>query len=326
VPSQHAVVRLVSEPLVARPGCRLSGVKIGQDNTKVAIAAYADDVTVFLTSPVDSQKLHDILSTYEAASGAKVNRQKSKALALGHWDGSSLISNIPYSQTVKILGFKFTNKVNVAANMSWSIVLSRVRSASRETYYRDLNLAMRIKFVHVFLLARIWYVAQVFPPPADHIRQINTSIAWFIWRGDIFRVPLSTLQRGRSGGGWDLIHVWSKCRALFLIRLYVQSGFDDSFTASLLRKWDIQPGSANPTFYARIPAIMGYLRSFIADDAYIPMRGVTEGDKSYKKRLYPTLKQLSNNVAPPQEMRIVKKWPTINWKAVWRNLVETPSR
>ena len=129
--------------------------------------------------------------------------------------------------------------MNVAANMSWSIVSSLVRSAARETYYRDMNLAMRIKFVHVFLLVLIWYVAQVFPPPADHIRQINTSIALFIWRGDIFRVPLSTLQRGRSGGGWDLIHVWSKCRALFLNRLYVQSGF---IAHSLL------PGCGNWTF------------------------------------------------------------------------------
>ena len=218
-----------------------------------------------------------------------------------------MISNIPYSQTVKILGFKFSNRVNVAANMSWSIVSSRVRSAARETYYRDMNLAMRIKFVHVFLLARIWYVAQVFPPSADHIRRINTSIAWFIWRGDIFRVPLSTLQRGRSGGGWDLVHVWSKCRSLFLNRLYVQSGCDSSFTASWLRKWDIQPGSANPPYYARIPAAMGYLRCFIADDAYMPTRGGTEGDKSYKWRLYSTLKELSDNAAPPKEMRIVKK-------------------
>lgn len=44
-----------------------------------------------------------------------------------------------------------------------------------------------------------------------------------------------------------------------------------------MRKWDIQPGSANPPFYARIPAILGYLCSFIADDAYMPMRGVMEG-------------------------------------------------
>ena len=82
---------LCLKPLLHALDNGLSGIKIGQDNTKVAVAAYADDVTVFLTSPVDSQKLQEILSTYEAASGAKVNRQKSSALALGHWDGSSLI-------------------------------------------------------------------------------------------------------------------------------------------------------------------------------------------------------------------------------------------
>jgi len=74
-----------------------------------------------------------------------------------------------------------------------------------------------------------------------------------------------------------------------------------------LRKLNIQPGSANPPYYARIPAAMGYLRCFIADDAYMPTRGGTEGDKSYKWRLYSTLKELSDNAAPPKEMRIVKK-------------------
>jgi hypothetical protein len=42
----------------------LRRIELGQDNTKVAVAAYADDPTVFLISPVDSQKLQEILSIY----------------------------------------------------------------------------------------------------------------------------------------------------------------------------------------------------------------------------------------------------------------------
>jgi len=60
----------------------LRGIKIGQDNTKVAVAAYADEVTDFLTSPVDYQNIQEILSTYEAASGEKVNRNRVHLL----WD------------------------------------------------------------------------------------------------------------------------------------------------------------------------------------------------------------------------------------------------
>ena len=117
-PLSMLLFALCLNPLLHALDDGLSGIKIGRDNTEVAVAVYADDVTVFLTSPVDSQKLQEVLSTCEAATGAKFNRRKSSALALGHCGGSSLISNIPYSQAVKILGFKFTNRVNVAANMS----------------------------------------------------------------------------------------------------------------------------------------------------------------------------------------------------------------
>jgi len=82
-----------------------------------------------------------------------------------------------------------------------------LRAAAQDMYFRDLSMERRIRFVHDYFLAKIWCVTQTFPPPPDCIRQINTTISWFIWRGEIFRVPLSTLQRGKTeGGGTWLIH------------------------------------------------------------------------------------------------------------------------
>jgi len=57
----------------------------------------------------------------------------------------------------------------------------------------------------------------------------------------------------------------------------------------------------------------------------MPIRGGTEEDKSYKRRLYSTLKVLSDTAVPPQEMRVARIWPSTDWKAVWRNIVATPS-
>ena len=63
-PLSMLLFALCLNPLLHALGDVLSGIKIGRDNTKIAVASYADDVTVFLTSPVDSQKLQEILSTY----------------------------------------------------------------------------------------------------------------------------------------------------------------------------------------------------------------------------------------------------------------------
>jgi hypothetical protein len=45
--------------------------------------AYADDVMVFLTSPAEILELETIIVTYTAATGARVNVAKSKAMAVG---------------------------------------------------------------------------------------------------------------------------------------------------------------------------------------------------------------------------------------------------
>jgi len=69
------------------------------------------------------------------------------------------------------------------------------------------------------LLAKIWHIAQIFPISKEHVRQLATAIVWFIWKGTIFRVPISTLQRRREDGGLELLDIEAKCRALFLTKM-----------------------------------------------------------------------------------------------------------
>jgi len=171
----------------------LSGVKIGRQKAPTSVVAYADNVTMFLTSVADIQKMKETLLAYETTTVVRINLQKSRVLALGTWDTTRQIMNIPYHKDIKILGFQFTDIVNLTAIAVWSSVTARVRATAQETYFRDLSMDRRIQFVHKYLLAKIWYVTQIFPPLPDCIRHINTTISWFIWQGEIFRVPLSTL-------------------------------------------------------------------------------------------------------------------------------------
>jgi len=76
---------LCLNPLIETLERELKGNQIGRGHAKTAVIAYADDFTIFLTSPADVRKLKEILFIYEAATGAKVNMRKSRALALGAW-------------------------------------------------------------------------------------------------------------------------------------------------------------------------------------------------------------------------------------------------
>ena len=95
-------------PLIQTLERELKGIQIGQGHAKTTVIAYADDVTIFLTSPADVRNLQEILLIYEAATGAKVNMRKSRTLALGAWDATTQIMEITYHTDVKILGFHFT--------------------------------------------------------------------------------------------------------------------------------------------------------------------------------------------------------------------------
>lgn len=150
------------------------------------------------------------------ASGAKVNIGKSRALAVGSLDTSAQIINIPYCEEVKILGIHFQSTTRDSVDKSWSKLTARIRAHVQDAYFRDLNLHSRIKYIQDYLLAKAWCTAQIFLPPADSVRQVNSTVSWYLWKGDIFRVSLSTLQKGKGEGEWDLINFEAKCRTLLL--------------------------------------------------------------------------------------------------------------
>jgi hypothetical protein len=93
---------------------------------------------------------------------------------------------------------------------------------ARGAYCRDLSLSQRVQYVHAFLLARVWYTAQIFPAPDECVRQLNSAVTWYRWKGETFRFPFSTPQRRKDHGGWDVIDLRAKIPALLFDRLTIQ--------------------------------------------------------------------------------------------------------
>jgi hypothetical protein len=153
---------------------------------------------------------------------------------------------------------------------------------------------------------------------------MNTTISWLIWKGDIFRVPLSTLYRRKEQEGWDLINISAKSQALFLYRIRQNMMKGRTITWAWLRTWGLSAKGTSPPFRDVIPEGLGYLRCFAMDSAYIEEQGTVESKGVYKRRVYNTLYIMNRRETGTQEMRIVGVWPTTDWTAVWRNLHSTP--
>jgi hypothetical protein len=165
---------------------QLQGIRVNWRQRKKAVIAFADDVTVLVTAPEEIAVIDEVLRRYEEATGAKLNIAKSHAMAVGSWDITRIVMNIPYSTEVKVLGIQIAKTTAQSAVVSFTRIANMVRLQAREAYTRDLDLVQRIQYVHTYLLAKIWYTAQVLPAPSEHIRQIETAVAWFIWQGISF--------------------------------------------------------------------------------------------------------------------------------------------
>jgi hypothetical protein len=204
------------------------------------VIAYADNVTVFLTDPRDVEPIRQAILCFEAASGTQVNTNKSCAVAIGTWDTLLMVLNIPYREHTTILGFHTAKTVREAAEGSRRKTMGPIQAHAQGSHGRKMTLDRRILYVHTYLLACAWYIAQIYPPPESTVRQVNMMTVWFTWKGDIFRVPLTTLYRNKRDGEWELIDWASKCQTLFLYQTRHTRDRKGTITAEWFREWNLR--------------------------------------------------------------------------------------
>ena len=66
----------------------------------------------------------------------------------------------------------------------------------------------------------------------------------------------------KAGGGWELLDIYAKCKALLLSRMHSQGTRAGSVQAVLLRKWNLDTHPANPPNIAAYPPGMAHLRAY----------------------------------------------------------------
>jgi hypothetical protein len=245
-----------------------------------------------------------------------MNVNKSCAVALGTWNKSRKILDIPYKDSINILGMTVKNTIREFAETSWNNTTAKIRKQAQESYHRNLSLDKRIPFIHEYLYSRAWYVAQICPPTNNSIRQINTTNVWFLWKGAIYKVPLSTLHRQKTRGGWGLVNFEAKSYALLLYRMRQQISQTKTIPALWMRIWKLNGENVNPPNRDSISARFDYLQRYHKETAYVTTQSPTESTRSYKRRLYTTMLLLHCRSIGTTETRIQRSWshtPTVKF-------------
>jgi hypothetical protein len=315
-----ALYTLSLQPLLRTLKQRLAGVKLGRGRKRISVIAYADDITVFLTRQEDIEIERQAIDTYKRATGAQLNPRKSKALTLGGWSTSLVMMGIEEHINAKILGVTFGRTTEETANESWTRTINMVRAQAQMAYNRNLCLVQRIQYVQTYLLAKIWYLAQIIPPTKRHTQQLTTICTWFIWKGTTFRVPLTTLQRPLSQGGWNVPNIALKCQALLLGRMWKMIRQKESAPATLLQSWNVTDRVDNPPHIHGIPRQLTHVYQYALNMAYVAQHTVDTPLRKMRQQTYRTLHTLTGAKERETETRILRKHPETNWRRLWNNL------
>jgi len=251
---------LCVDPLLRTLDQILPGIRIRKRGRKTVVVAYADNITIFVTTPTDVPLINDAIQCYEKAMRTPLNARKSTALAVGGWSTCTGTLNIPYHAEIKILG-----EYHRALNEQELDERNRQGEIPSKGYIRA---GLKPLTTDSFL-AKIWHTAQVFPAPTTCTRQLTTRIAWYLWKGATFRVPISTLQKPKRQRGWGLIDIEANCRAILIGRMWTQNMKKGSETETWLREWNLDGPRSNPSHIGRMPMILKYLYRYALHMAYI---------------------------------------------------------
>ena len=201
-----------------RANPRIQGITPPSSTAQVKLSQYADDTTFTLRDDVSIQETFNLLTLYEAASGAKINLDKCKGL----WSGSlkhrtDQLLNFSWYNTYipeKILGTFFGNTDCTRLNLDRR--LQSLRNTIAAWKHRDLSFKGKALVINGLLTSTLWYTLTSVHLPPWAVTELETEIYNFFWD---YKKPLTTrdiIALPLAEGGFNVHRLQTKLYALRL--------------------------------------------------------------------------------------------------------------
>lgn len=189
-PISPILFALFIEPLNqwVRQNDKIIGIEIGTGVHKVA--AFADDILVYLKQPTQSfPELISLLETYGLFSGYKVNIQKTQVLTFNYKPPGSIMRNFCLnweSLSMKYLGVILSKDLSQLFQVNVAPLIAKIKGdISRWNLIPFLSMSSRVKSVKMNILPRLLYLFQSLPViiPVQHFVEWDKLFSRFIWKG-----------------------------------------------------------------------------------------------------------------------------------------------
>ena len=300
------------------------------------LSQYADDTSVTASSDQVIVPVFDTYDLYERGSGSKLNLSKSKGLWQGPWNGrsDSPVAIDWSSVKIKVLQV-FLGPLDLEED-NWRPRLSAVENVLLSWHQRALSFRGKALVINALALSCIWYVASLIHMPSWVLRELNSLVFKFFWKGKPDLVSCAVVVQPNCCGGFSVVDVNLKVSALLLqwIRRIASSPnswvsflvywfnlhlglspvqvfanppvFDVNlppFYVSLLRAWRLAAGSASPAgvLYVGRGVVCAQVSAITTKSTYLMLLA-------------------DHAVSPHCEEKFFPVFGALYWPSTWRQL------
>lgn len=215
-PMSMVLFVLYIEPLIRQISNSIPAVLVY--DKFINVFAYADDLVVFIKTDLEFDKLFSILDSYGLVAQIRLNYHKSSFLRLNNVHvGPQRIHEV---DSMKILGVIFQKTWSSMVNANYGRLITNLKAVLKMHNVRQLNILERCIVLNVYILSKLWYVAQIIPPSNQHLAQIKSACGKFIWTSFIFKLNRNQLYMDYRKGGLRLVDPEAKTKALFLKNVF----------------------------------------------------------------------------------------------------------
>ena len=185
-------------------------------------SAYADDLTVFISSGSDALRVEYWMDTFSKASGATFNQNKSEAIFHLFSAPVTRFTVLDSLATFRYLGVPCSFKLNLKD--AWSPLITKFKNKILDWSKPHINLSLsgKVTALKSYALPLLTYQASFLPIPPEHLEEIKKISRNFLWSGKKSKVSKDTLSLPKDEGGLnfpDIGSIFNSLKARWVVRL-----------------------------------------------------------------------------------------------------------
>ena len=230
---------LHAEPMACsiRQSPNIVGIKLPENNfyREAKLNQFVDDTQFFVKNESYIPYILDILKNYELASGAKINKDKTKGLLIGKLkEKNPSFNDINWTRDfVKTLGI--CHSYNINSDQIWRDKIQKIKSCLQVWKSRNLTLNGKALIIETFVHSLIYFEIETRGIPDIYAKELDTLIYDFMWDGKKSLIAKSTLKRDKKDGGLKLYDI-SDLQLVLNVKLFYKLTHDPEQTWNIIGK------------------------------------------------------------------------------------------